>query len=154
MAGGGDGYPFPSFPTTNRVDTGIGEQKALQDFLTANFNQTPYNIPDVGVAQDTRIQNLAARSDRVIAGISRAFTRAADILTGDIGNAPHPPDTDILTAGGVKASTWEKSPLSFLPISAPASMSAGGAFNFDLMGMGNRDGDAIASLLFNQPTIF
>lgn len=85
LAGGGDGYPFANFPATNRVDTGIAEQQALQDFLTANFNAIPYNIPDVGVAQDTRIQNLAARSDTVLTSISRAFTRVADIVTGDMG---------------------------------------------------------------------
>jgi 2',3'-cyclic-nucleotide 2'-phosphodiesterase (5'-nucleotidase family) len=159
LAGGGDGYPFPNFPATNRIDTGIGEQQALQDFLTANFNATPFNIPDVDVAQDTRIQNLAARSDTVIAGISRTATRVAnvgDILTGDMGNAPHPLATDILPKTFFPAS----SPLSFLPISHPASMSTRGAFNFDLNEMGNGERDAIPflpgvpTLTTNQPAIF
>jgi 2',3'-cyclic-nucleotide 2'-phosphodiesterase (5'-nucleotidase family) len=159
LAGGGDGYPFANFPATNRVDTGIGEQQALQDFLSANFNATPYNTPDLGVAQDTRIQNLAARSDTVIAGISRTATRVADvgdILTGDMGNAPHPLDTDILPETFLPAS----SPLSFLRISHPASMSTTSRFNFDLNEMVNGDGVAIASLpgaptlTPNQPAIF
>ncbi len=147
LAGGGDGYPFATFSATNRVDTGIGEQQALQDFLSANFNATPYNFPDVGVAEDTRIQNLAARSDSVIAGISRTSSRVGDILSGDIGNVPNPLDTDILTAGGVKASIRETlSPLSFVPISTPASMSATGGFSLDLNGMVNGDGMALAKL--------
>ncbi|MFB2976313.1 bifunctional metallophosphatase/5'-nucleotidase [Microseira sp. BLCC-F43] len=159
LAGGGDGYPFPNFPATNRIDTGLGEQQALRDFLTANFNATPFNIPDVDVAQDTRIQNLAARNDTVIAGISRTATRVADvgdILTGDMGNAPHPLATDILPKTFFPAS----SPLSFLPISHPASMSTRGAFNFDLNEMGNGERDAIPflpgvpTLTTNQPAIF
>jgi 2',3'-cyclic-nucleotide 2'-phosphodiesterase (5'-nucleotidase family) len=101
LAGGGDGYPFPNFPALNRVETGIGEQQALQDFLSANFATNPYNVPDLGAAQDTRIQNLAVRSDTVITGITRAFSRMVDPLTGDgvaIASSDYP---DILTYSGV-----------------------------------------------------
>ncbi|MBD2181642.1 bifunctional metallophosphatase/5'-nucleotidase [Planktothrix sp. FACHB-1375] len=59
LAGGGDRYPFPKFPATNSLDTGIGEQKALQDYLAENFASNPYNIPDVSAAEDRRIRNLA-----------------------------------------------------------------------------------------------
>ena len=144
LAGGGDGYPFPNFPAINRVDTNIGEQQALQDFLSANFNATPYNNPDVGVAQDTRIQNVAARSDSVITGISRAFT--PDILTGDMGVVTN--NTDILTGGGDAGANPEL----FFPTAVGSFAAAVPPFDPGVMqytdlvaGMGN--GDAIASLL-------
>lgn len=70
LAGGGDGYPFPNFPATNRVDTGIGEQQALQEFLARNFAAIPYNVPDLGADRDTRIQNLSVRADTTITGVS------------------------------------------------------------------------------------
>lgn len=70
LATGGDGYPFPNFPAANPVETGIGEQTALANYLTQRFANTPFNIADVGVAQDTRIQNLSARTDTVISGTS------------------------------------------------------------------------------------
>jgi 2',3'-cyclic-nucleotide 2'-phosphodiesterase (5'-nucleotidase family) len=72
LAGGGDGYPFPNFPAINQVETGIGEQTALANYLTQRFANTPFNVADVGVAQDTRIQNLSARTDTVISGTSAA----------------------------------------------------------------------------------
>lgn len=72
LATGGDGYPFPNFPATNPVETGIGEQTALANYLTQRFANTPFNVADVGVTQDTRIQNLAARNDTVISGITAA----------------------------------------------------------------------------------
>jgi 5'-nucleotidase / UDP-sugar diphosphatase len=89
LAGGGDGYPFPSFTTANRVETGIGEQQALQEFLGTNFANNAYNIADTGAAQDTRIQNLAVRNDTAISGISRAIARSVE------NTAP-----DLLTTGG------------------------------------------------------
>ncbi|MFB2837967.1 bifunctional metallophosphatase/5'-nucleotidase [Floridanema evergladense] len=70
LAGGGDGYPFPNFPARNQVETGIGEQTALANYLTQRFANTPFNVADVGAAQDTRIQNLSARTDTVISGTS------------------------------------------------------------------------------------
>lgn len=72
LATGGDGYPFPNFPATNPVETGIGEQTALANYLTQRFANTPFNVADVGVTQDTRIQNLAARNDTVISGTTAA----------------------------------------------------------------------------------
>lgn len=91
LADGGDGYPFPSFSATNRVDTGIGEQKALQDYLTEKYTGTPYTGVDTGTAQDTRIQNLSARTDTVLSGVSLALRPSLvadpvdsnDLLTGD-----------------------------------------------------------------------
>jgi 2',3'-cyclic-nucleotide 2'-phosphodiesterase (5'-nucleotidase family) len=72
LAGGGDGYPFPNFANRNQVETGIGEQTALANYLTQRFANTPFNIPDAEVAQDTRIQNLIARNDTVISGTTVA----------------------------------------------------------------------------------
>ena len=80
LAEGGDDYPFPHFPDTNRVDlpdvmteeqSGGGaefaapgrEQDAFAEYLAANFSETPYSILDVGAEGDGRIQNLALRED-------------------------------------------------------------------------------------------
>ena len=80
LAGGGDGFPFPD---RDRVDldqnedaprTGVAtfapdgsEQDALAEFLAANFDaNNPFSAAETSPAEDTRIQNLAFRSDTVI----------------------------------------------------------------------------------------
>jgi len=62
LAGGGDGYPFQTLGT-DIVDTGLGEQEALADYLTANFSIEPFSMKDTAIGQDARIQNLDYRSD-------------------------------------------------------------------------------------------
>jgi Ca2+-binding RTX toxin-like protein len=83
LASGGDGYPFASLTNPNRVDltasdtaprTGVAtfaadgsEQDALAEFLAANHSPTnPYDEADTTQALDTRLQNLAVRTDEVI----------------------------------------------------------------------------------------
>ncbi|MDS3861837.1 5'-nucleotidase C-terminal domain-containing protein [Thermosynechococcaceae cyanobacterium BACA0444] len=82
LADGGDAYPFPTFTAANpsrvqRVDLVSGdtrptfdtpgsEQKALADYLQANFRDTPYTQADLPPEQDERIQNLSVRKDTVI----------------------------------------------------------------------------------------
>jgi 2',3'-cyclic-nucleotide 2'-phosphodiesterase (5'-nucleotidase family)/predicted extracellular nuclease len=88
LAGGGDGYPFPTGPEAMRVDlndldgdgaddgaTGIAtfandgtEQDALAEFLAANHAEaaTAYDEADAGRDTDGRIQNLNFREDTVI----------------------------------------------------------------------------------------
>ena len=83
LADGGDDYPYPNFPTTDRVDlpavmteeqsggqatfTAPGtEQDALAEYLAANFLTTPFAVVDVGPESDERIQNLAYRADSLI----------------------------------------------------------------------------------------
>ncbi|WP_414624908.1 choice-of-anchor I domain-containing protein [Calothrix sp. CCY 0018] len=82
LAGGGDGYPF-SFFGENRVDLteqdiSAGdatfaeagtEQDALAEYLLDNFSETAFDIEDVPVAQDMRIQNLDFREDTVLEGL-------------------------------------------------------------------------------------
>ena len=91
LAGGGDGYPFPSGASANRVDlydqdvdgvadglrTGDAvfaddgtEQDALAEFLFDNFatSETAFDEADTGPALDERIQNLAFRTDSVFDG--------------------------------------------------------------------------------------
>ena len=80
LADGGDDYPYPNYPDTNRVDlpdvmteeqsggqadfVAPGrEQDAFAEYLAANFSETPYSNPDVGPESDERIQNLARRAD-------------------------------------------------------------------------------------------
>ena len=66
LAGGGDGYPFSAFSTA--TDLGVGEQQALSDFLSANFPEDgtdSFDVADTPIDQDTRIQNLAERTDTV-----------------------------------------------------------------------------------------
>ena len=84
LADGGDNYPYPNYPNTDRVDlltlmteeqsggqatfTAPGtEQDALAEYLAANFSATPFAVADVGPEGDERIQNLAFRTDSLIA---------------------------------------------------------------------------------------
>lgn len=64
LANGGDSYPYPAL-AEDVVDTGIGEQEALAEFLTANHAEIPFAQKDTGIGQDARIQNLKFRSDSV-----------------------------------------------------------------------------------------
>ncbi|YCM42375.1 choice-of-anchor I family protein [Verrucomicrobiaceae bacterium 227] len=47
------------------LETGLGEQQALADFLLANHSETPFTQQETGNGQDARIQNLKFRSDSV-----------------------------------------------------------------------------------------
>lgn len=81
LANGGDGYPFGA--VSNRVDlftvatasTGGGrssfsapgtEQDALAEFLQSRFRTTAFNLAETAEALDTRIQNIARRTDTVL----------------------------------------------------------------------------------------
>ncbi|WP_159820444.1 esterase-like activity of phytase family protein [Cyanobium sp. Copco_Reservoir_LC18] len=83
LASGGDGYPFAALANPNRVNitqpggaprTGVAtfaadgsEQDALAEFLAANHSPAnPFTAADTSAALDTRLQNLAVRSDSVI----------------------------------------------------------------------------------------
>jgi 2',3'-cyclic-nucleotide 2'-phosphodiesterase (5'-nucleotidase family) len=84
LAGGGDGYPFPTDAAASRIDlkgsteidaggitfAEVGtEQHALARYLKQNFppNTTaPFSEVDTPPAGDERIQNLSARGDTVI----------------------------------------------------------------------------------------
>ena len=81
LAGGGDGYPFPTGDAAARLDltpTEVtqgdimfadagSEQHALAAYLFATYpDATPYDIEDVPAAMDERIQNLSVRADTVI----------------------------------------------------------------------------------------
>lgn len=83
LADGGDGYPFPTDDSANRVDLGLDEsftgdatfapdgteQDALAEYLADNFTaETPFNESETSREEDTRIQNLAFRQDSVIDG--------------------------------------------------------------------------------------
>jgi len=86
LASGGDGYPFDKLGTV--VDTGIGEQAALSDFLTDNHGQgsgTPFNEADQEAGADTRIQNVAERSDTVDAPIATKALRFEAVAEFDSG---------------------------------------------------------------------
>ncbi|RKU05610.1 hypothetical protein C6502_22025 [Candidatus Poribacteria bacterium] len=83
LAGGGDDYPYPNFPNTDRVDlsavmteeqsggqatfTAPGtEQDALAEYLASSFSATPFAVADVAPEGDERTQNLAFRADSLI----------------------------------------------------------------------------------------
>lgn len=60
LAGGGDDYPFPAFGD-NMIETEIGEQEALAEYLMANFpvdGETVYDVPEAPAELDSSIQNL------------------------------------------------------------------------------------------------
>jgi 2',3'-cyclic-nucleotide 2'-phosphodiesterase (5'-nucleotidase family) len=84
--GGGDGYPFPAeADMTNLTKLDIvmttataggaasttvatlgSEQDALMKYLKTRFTATPFSLADAPEADDTRIQNLARRTDSVL----------------------------------------------------------------------------------------
>jgi 2',3'-cyclic-nucleotide 2'-phosphodiesterase (5'-nucleotidase family) len=86
LASGGDGYPFVSLTNPNRVDittpdaprTGVAtfaangsEQDVLAEYLAALYGPaTPFAIADTDPSLDSRLQNLAARTDSVITAIA------------------------------------------------------------------------------------
>jgi 2',3'-cyclic-nucleotide 2'-phosphodiesterase (5'-nucleotidase family) len=105
LASGGDGYPFAALTNPNRVNitqagsaprTGVAtfaadgsEQDALAEFLAANHSPAnPFTAADTPAALDTRLQNLAVRSDSVIdplitlTGAAVLETLPADTLVG------------------------------------------------------------------------
>ncbi|GBU17798.1 MULTISPECIES: ExeM/NucH family extracellular endonuclease [Methylobacterium] len=95
---GGDNYPFPAYgenrvtlrdatptslPNAATFAAQGTEQDALAEYLKAFHAVTPYGQADTTPAGDTRIQNIAARADTVLAhGISRTGTSGADVLQG------------------------------------------------------------------------
>ncbi|MEM1251156.1 MAG: choice-of-anchor I family protein [Cyanobacteria bacterium P01_H01_bin.21] len=100
LADGGDGYPFPTGDSANRIDldadetfTGDAtfapdgtEQDALAEFLADNFAaDSPFNEAETSREDDTRIQNLAFREDSVI---------------DDGGSGGVDPDADVVGTGG------------------------------------------------------
>ena len=83
LADGGDGYPYPNYPHTDRVDLSMmmteeesggqatfaaagREQDAFAEYLAASFSTAPFAAADAGPAADERIQNLAFRADSLI----------------------------------------------------------------------------------------
>jgi len=86
LAGRGDGFPFPlkaNMVNLTELDTAMtsataggaaststatlgSEQDALMKYLKTQFTATPFNLADMPEADDTRIQNLARRSDSVL----------------------------------------------------------------------------------------
>lgn len=109
LAGGGDGFPFPTGAEANRLDltdldadgindnlfTGAAtfapdgtEQDALAEYLAATFPadtdpSTPsYGELDQGRDLDKRIQNLGFSSDSVFLGETITGTNRRDVLTG------------------------------------------------------------------------
>ena len=91
LADGGDDYPYPNFPNTDRVDLSAAmteeqsggqatfaapgtEQDALAEYLAANFLESPFAAADVGPESDGRIQNLAFRTGSLIVPSSTAAT--------------------------------------------------------------------------------
>jgi alkaline phosphatase len=108
LADGGDGYPFDVFGD-NRIDLadtltdpGLAtaadpgtEQDALAEYLLANFNSTPFSVAETSISEDTRIQNLAERSDGVFGqGLFQEGSRGRDRFNGQDG-----PD-ELLGRGG------------------------------------------------------
>ncbi len=108
LAGGGDGYPFPTGDSANRVDlnladeaprTGVAtfapdgsEQDSLAEYLAVNFStpETGFNQADTPRELDTRIQNLAFREDTVIDPMEQS--PVGELVFGS-------PDADLLIAG-------------------------------------------------------
>ncbi|KMO39732.1 5'-nucleotidase [Methylobacterium variabile] len=96
---GGDNYPFPAYgenkvalasatpgsslPNSATFAAQGTEQDAMAEYLRAFYATTPFGTADTTPAGDTRIQNVAARGDTVLArGINRVGTNGDDVITG------------------------------------------------------------------------
>ncbi len=81
---GGDGYPFRALSPTV-VDTEIGEQQALQDFLAANFPEdgdAAFSEPELAASLDRRIQILDnGGSDTVLAPVPTGEIEASLVFS-------------------------------------------------------------------------
>ncbi len=99
LADGGDDYPYPNFPNTDRVDipaviteeqsggkaTFVSpgtEQDALAEYVAANFSITSFMDADVGPESDQRIQNLAFRADSLIVPATTASAFDTQLSAG------------------------------------------------------------------------
>ena len=99
LADGGDDYPYPNYPDTNRVELpGVmteeqsggdadfvapgTEQDAFAEYLAANFSETPYSVRDVDAENDERIQNLALREDSLALSLSAAHVFETQLAAG------------------------------------------------------------------------
>jgi Ca2+-binding RTX toxin-like protein len=104
LASGGDGYPVTNLTSPNRLDltasdsaprTGVAtfaadgsEQDALAEFLAANHSPAnPFTAADTSQTLDTRLQNLAVRSDAVIDPV-RVGTAGNDTTLPDSSTIP------------------------------------------------------------------
>lgn len=99
LAGGGDGYPFTELSASAPVDTGIGEQQALADFLAANFpagGDAPFDVEETAPAADTRIQILSERPDNVVSAgdISDRDELGATLVRSFVGDSGDPDDNE------------------------------------------------------------
>ena len=106
LAGGGDGYPFPSDLSANRVDlfnpsaprTGPAtfaadgtEQDVLADYLASRHGtqRTAYNQAETAASLDARLQNLSQRADSVVDAPTLSLSAlSADKVEGSIGSTP------------------------------------------------------------------
>lgn len=105
LAGGGDGYPFPTGAEANRVDltdlNGDGvsdniftgdatfaangsEQDALAEYLFDNFFSMPFDEVDTGRALDERIQNLNFRDDTVLGSLGGGGGTAQSLVINEV----------------------------------------------------------------------
>ena len=107
LADGGDDFPFPD---TERVDliaedtepTGEAtfapdgtEQDVLAEFIAENFSETPFDIADTPVEEDTRIQNLAFREDTILSSdVPIAEGTNTDDSVEDVPEIPVEEETD------------------------------------------------------------
>ena len=80
----------------NVVETGVGEQEALFEYLTNNFSTTPFNEAETDVTQDQRIQNLGLDGveDTVLDSLKNVIdgTSGDDTLVGT-------DEDDVINAG-------------------------------------------------------
>ncbi|MYF99807.1 T9SS type A sorting domain-containing protein [Candidatus Poribacteria bacterium] len=114
LVDGGDSYPYANFPNTNRVDlTEVmteeqsggqatfaapgTEQDAFAEYLAANFSEVPFTIADVDTENDERIQNLAFRTDSLVAPVVSEDTYDISLSAGlnmiSLPLMPNEPDT-------------------------------------------------------------
>jgi len=102
LVGGGDSYPFPELGTDivelsdeggvpeDVVNDGVAEfanagteQDALAEYLADEFDEDAFEGEETPAEEDTRIQNLAARADNVIPGLTATFDEETTWVSED-----------------------------------------------------------------------
>ena len=99
LVDGGDDYPYPNFPHTNRLNLNEvmteeqsggrasfappgTSQDALAEYLALTFSTTPFVLADIRPEKDARIQNLKFRPDSLNLPVASESVFEVELVTG------------------------------------------------------------------------
>lgn len=149
----GDGYPFSTINGfDSKIDTGIGEQSALYDYLESNFALDGYGLEDTSTTFDNRIVQLADRAD--ISNQAPTATKTLALKSvgqfESVGDANGEGGTEIVKVSGQLAvsTNGAQERIDVLDVSNPTEMSLVTSLDVAAMNLSVSDlgGNALADL--------